>query len=60
MKFIYSKDKSNSNMVLLECIKNGNNGLKVLTPTIIHNDDGSYKEELSNLFDGGIYEPEKF
>lgn len=60
MKFIYSKDKSNSNMVLLECIKNGNNGLKVLTPTIIHNDDGSYKEEIINLFDGGIYEPEKF
>lgn len=60
IKFIYSKNNTNSNMVLIECIKNGNSGLKVLPPTIIHNEDGSYKEDILDLFNGGSYESEKF
>lgn len=60
LKFIYSKEKSNSNMVLIECVKNGRSGLRILTPTIIHNDDGSYKDEIQELFNGGSYESEEF
>lgn len=60
LKFIYSKDMTNSNMVLIECVKNAKRGLKVLTPTIIHNSDGSYKENILKIFEGGPYESEKF
>lgn len=60
IKFIYSKDETNSNMVLIESVKNAKKGLKVLTPTIIHNSDGSYKENIVKIFEGGIYESEKF
>lgn len=60
IKFIYSKEKTNSNMVLIECVKNGRRGLKILPPTYIHNNDGSYKNEINNIFNGGEYEPEKF
>ena len=56
VKFIYSKEDSNSNMVLIESVKNGRPGLKILSPTIIHNSDGSYKESIKKIFDGGIYE----
>ena len=59
VKFIYSKNDSNSNMVLIESIKNGRPGLKILPPTIIHNSDGSYKEDIKRIFDGGIYESEE-
>lgn len=60
LKFIYSKEMSNSNMVLIECVKNARKGLKVLTPTIIHNFDGSYKDNIVKIFEGGTYESEKF
>lgn len=60
LKFIYSKDATNSNMVLIESVKNANKGLKVLTPTIVHNDDGSYKDNIIKVFEGGLYESEKF
>ena len=60
IKFIYSKENTNSNMVLIECVKNGRRGLKVLPPTYIHNNDGSYRYEIINVFNGGEYESEKF
>lgn len=60
LKFIYSKDETNSNMVLIESVKNAKKGLKVLTPTIVHNADGSYKDNIIKIFEGGTYESEKF
>ena len=50
IQFIYPKEGEISNMVLVEGSKNGNSGLKVLKPLIIHNIDGSYKEEIKELF----------
>ena len=60
IKFIYSKERTNSNMVLIECVKNGGRGMKVLPPTYVHNNDGSYKDTMVELFNGGLYESEKF
>ena len=51
IRFIYPKENSESNMVLIEGKKNGNTGLKVLSPLYVHNDDGTYKEEVLKMFE---------
>ena len=50
IQFIYPKENTDSNMVLIEATKNGNNALKVLEPLIIHNDDGEYKDNIIRIF----------
>lgn len=50
IRLIYSKSDSESNIVLVEAIKNGGIGLKVLSPLYVHNDDGSYTEEVLKMF----------
>ena len=51
LRFIYPKDNTESNMILIEGRKNGNTGLKVLSPLYVHNEDGSYKEEVLKMFE---------
>ena len=53
LKFIFPKKNSNSNMFLIEGRKNGNAGLKVEKPIIVHNNDGSYSNEIIKIFNGG-------
>ena len=50
VRFIYSKENKNSNLVLIEGIKNGKPGLKLLPPLIIYDADGNYTEEVSLMF----------
>lgn len=50
IQLIYPKEKSNSNIVLIEGRKNGNSGLKVLPPIIAHNKDGSYSDDVLKYF----------
>ena len=50
MQFIYPKATSDSNLFMIECVKNGNQGLKLLKPLYIHNEDGTYREEKKKLF----------
>ena len=35
---------------MIEAIKDGNSGVKFLKPLYIHNEDGSYREEIIKLF----------
>ena len=51
LRFIYPKDKAESNMMLIEGRKNGNVGLKLLPPLYAHNSDGSYTEEVLKMFE---------
>ena len=37
-------------MVLIECVKNGNVGLKVLPSLIAHDNDGNYSSEVREMF----------
>lgn len=53
LQFIYPFKNSESNLVLIEGSKNGKAGLKVLNNIIVHNEDGSYTEEVENIFNGG-------
>lgn len=50
IQFIYPKDNTESNMVLIEGRKNGKQGLKILPPLIIHEQNGEYKEEIKKIF----------
>ena len=38
------------NLVLIDGHKNGKPGLKILDPLYVHNDDGSYTEEVLKMF----------
>ncbi len=50
IQFIYPKMNSESNLVLVDGRKNGKVGLKVLAPLYVHNEDGSYTDEVLKLF----------
>jgi len=52
LQFIYSKRNSGSNVFLIKGVKNGNSGMKVLEPIIVHNTDGSYSEKVEKYFLG--------
>lgn len=50
LQFIYPKYDKQSNLILIDGRKNGSMGLKVLKPLFVHNDDGSYTEEVLKIF----------
>lgn len=50
IQFIYPKKDKNSDLFLIEGIKNGRSGLKMLSPIIVHNDDNSYSDNIRKLF----------
>lgn len=52
VRFVYPKMNSDSNLVLIEGIKNGKIGMKLLSPLIVHNDDNEYTEYVKTLFGG--------
>lgn len=53
LKIIYPFEHSKSNLVLIEGAKNGNSGLEIEDSIVVHNPDGSYKEEIIKIFNGG-------
>ena len=50
IRFIYPKENTESNMVLIEGKKNSKTGLKVEKSLIVHNEDGSYTKEVLKMF----------
>lgn len=56
IQFIYPKMGKDSNMVLVEGIKNGSVGLKILDPFYIHNCDGTYTDAYEKLMTEVTYE----
>lgn len=48
--FIYPKKDKEANILLVEGVKNGLPGLKIMPPIYSHNEDGSYTEELQKYF----------
>ncbi|NCC70653.1 tRNA1(Val) (adenine(37)-N6)-methyltransferase [bacterium] len=51
VRFVYPKINSESNLVLIEGIKNGRKGMKVEKPLIVHNENGEYTEEILKMFE---------
>jgi len=51
IQFIYPKIGRESDLFLIEGVKNGNSGLKMLSPIILHSDNSNeYTEEIKKLF----------
>jgi len=50
VQFIYPKNGRNSDLFLIEALKNGKSGMKVLPGIVLHNDDGSYTDYVSSMF----------
>lgn len=51
IQFVFPKINSDSNIVLIEGTKNGNSGLKVLSPLYVHDSNGDYLEEIKKMFE---------
>ena len=52
IRLVYPKKDKEANILLIEGIKNGKSGLKIMEPLFTHNDDGSYVEEIRKMFGG--------
>ena len=50
VRFVYSKITKNSDLILIECVLNGNPGLKMLPPLIIYDEEGKYSLEVRKMF----------
>ena len=53
LRLVYPKIGKEANIILIEGIKNGKTGLKIMSPLYTHNEDGSYVDEIREMF-GGI------
>jgi len=50
VRFIHSREKRESKLMLVEGVKNGKSGLKVGPPIVIYNEDGTYTKEVEAMF----------
>ena len=50
IQFIYPDYGKESKLFMIEAVKNGRNGLKMLAPLYVHNSDGSYRDEILKIF----------
>lgn len=50
VRFVYPKKDKEANMLLIEGVKNGKGSLKILSPLIVHGEDGSYNLEIRKMF----------
>ena len=50
IRFVQSKVNSNPNLVLIKCVKDGGNALKIDNPLIIYDNDGEYTEEIYKIY----------
>ena len=50
IQFIYPKKNTESNLFMIECVKNGRQGVKFLEPIIVHENDNSYTKYIKEIF----------
>lgn len=48
--FVYSNLSKNSEMFLIEAIKNGHTGLKVESPIVVYDSEGNYTDMIKKMF----------
>ena len=53
IRFVHPKKNSESNLVLIESVKNSNIGVKVLSPLIVHDENSNYTKEVLEMFKRG-------
>ncbi len=50
IRYIFSNQKSDCKLVLIEAIKNGNSFLKIEKPLYIYNENGDYTDEILEIY----------
>lgn len=55
IQFVYPKCNKEANLILIESLKNGNIGLKIENPLIIHENDGEYTKQVKKMFGGDYF-----
>ena len=50
IKFVYPSKEKDSNIILIEGIKNGSIGLKIENPLYVYDDEKNYTKEIMNYF----------
>lgn len=53
IQLIYPMQNSRSNLFMIECIKNGKKEVIFESPLYVHNQDGTYKDEIKKIFNIG-------
>ena len=48
--FVYPKQNKEANILLIEGVKNGKPGIKIMPPIFSHNEDGSYTKQVEQFF----------
>lgn len=50
IRFVYSNNKSDSKLVLIEAVKNGKSFLKIERPLYVYKEDGTYTDEILEIY----------
>ncbi|RXJ00893.1 tRNA1(Val) (adenine(37)-N6)-methyltransferase [Anaerobacillus alkaliphilus] len=50
IQFVHPKKEREANILLVEGIKNGKSGIKILQPLFVYHDDNTYTEEFKNIY----------
>ena len=53
VRFVYSNINSESKLVMIKAVKNANPYVKIEKPLVIYNLDGSYTDEILNIYKKG-------
>ncbi len=56
LRFVHSKNGKKPNLLLLECKKNSQPELKIIDPLVIYKEDGSYTDEIYQIYGKTILE----
>lgn len=59
MQLVYPKNDKDANMLLIEGVKNGKKGLKILSPLVVHDSNGNYVKQVKEMFGGDFDVAEK-
>ena len=51
LRFVSGKPMEKPNIVLIHCVKHGNAELRILAPLAVHNEDGSYTDEILKIYE---------
>lgn len=53
IRFIHSKAFKEPNLVLIKCVKDAGNGLKIGAPLVVYKENGEYTEEILKIYNKG-------
>ena len=51
IRFVYPKETKEANILLIEGVKNGRPGLKILPPLYSHCENGEYSKQIKKYFE---------